>query len=207
MNDMDIYNPSKEESCDDDNVLAVESQPIVAARPSAASRAAVLDDIVRAALDKLDSADRAALDVILRDDDPAIRQLVAAIILAAARPDAVKAAERIEETAEKIIEALDRQTETVETLRKTMVDLQEINRDFIESSLVKSIEALESAANNNTAAIIKSASQSIVKGLGENVLAAVKTKLQNMVGWITITAIAALCAGAAIGIALSAHLR
>lgn len=196
MNDMDLIN---------DSVLDGGSQHMV--RPSTSSRAAAMDDIVRAALDRLDVADRAALDVILRDDDPAIRQLVAAIILAAARPDAVRAAERLEETAEKIIEALDRQTKTVETLRKTMVDLQEINRDFIESSLVKSIEALESAANNNTAAIIKSASQSIVKGLGENVLAAVKTKLQNMVGWITITAIAALCAGAAIGIALAAHLR
>lgn len=194
--DMDVIN---------DSVLDGESQHMV--RPSTSSRAAAMDDIVRAALDRLDATDRAALDVILRDDDPAIRQLVAAIILAAARPDAVRAADKVVETANKIIEALDKQTMAVETLRRTMAETQEINRDFIQTSLIESVNALESAANNNTAAIIKSASQNVVKGLAENVSNIVKTKLQNMVGWITITAIAALCAGAAIGIALSAHLR
>lgn len=182
----------------DDSALDEESQPTYA-RPSAASRAAKMDDIVRAALDRLDATDRAALDVILRDDDPAIRQLIAAIIIASARPDAVLAAERIEETAEKIIEALDRQTMAAETLRKTMVEIQEINRDFIESSLVKSIEALESAANNNVTAIIKSASQSIVKGLSENISNTVQAKLQNMYMYILLAAIAALFGGLGIG--------
>ncbi|WP_028875014.1 hypothetical protein [Tepidiphilus margaritifer] len=194
--DMDVIN---------DSVLDGGSQHMV--RPSTSSRAAAMDDIVRAALDRLDATDRAALDVIIRDDDPAIRQLIAAIIIASARPDAVRAADKVVETAEKIIEALDKQSSAVETLRKTMVEIQDVNRDFVESSLIESVKTLEAAANNNTAAIIKSASQNVVKGLGENVSNIVKSKMQNMVGWITITAIAALCAGAAIGIALTAHLR
>lgn len=187
---------------DDISVSNEESQPAFA-RPSASSRAAKMDDIVRAALDRLDATDRAALDVILRDDDPAIRQLVAAIIIAAARPDAVRAAEKITETAEKVIEALDRQTMAAETLRKTIIEIQEINRDFIESSLIESVKTLESSANNNISAIIKSASQSIVKGLSENVLAVVQAKVQNMYMYILLAAVSALFGGLGVGFVLA----
>ena len=139
----------------------------------------------------------------LRDDDPAIRQLVAAIIIAAARPDAVRAAEKITETAEKVIEALDRQTMAAETLRKTIIEIQEINRDFIESSLIESVKTLESSANNNISAIIKSASQSIVKGLSENVLAVVQAKVQNMYMYILLAAVSALFGGLGVGFVLA----